>query len=46
MAAVSVKRSIPRAYFSGGSRGGARAGLGASLFWTKVKPKGPKKTFL
>ena len=46
MAAVLVKRSIPRAYFSGASREGARGALGASLFWTKVKPEGPKIFFL
>ena len=45
MAAVLVKRSIPGAYFSGGSREGARGALGASLFWTKVKPEGPKIFF-
>ena len=46
MAAVSVKRSIPRAYFSGGSREEARGAWVPPYFRPKWSPKGRKKLFL
>ena len=45
MAAVSVKRSIPRAYLSGGFRGGARGAWAPPYFRPKWSPKGRKKLF-